>query len=160
MTNEEYLIRSQGKALALFGILPEQFYLLEVGEINTALEQRDLQAREKKEMWRLTNYILARPNFDPKRAIPTVEQFHPFPWDKDRIDPVRFIPYDEQIEFAIKKGKQDWIPNHWFEQSENYKHYVRKHGKSRGNRNAEKTAKRSPRQNEKVHPVKNSEISQ
>lgn len=98
---------------------------MEVGELNSALEVREHEDRIRKEEWRLTNYILARPHFDPKKAIPTLEQFHPFPWDKNKTDPVRFIPYDERIEFAIRKGRQDWIPDYWFERSENYKHLCR-----------------------------------
>lgn len=98
---------------------------MEVRELNQALEEWENDYRDRKEDWRLTNYILARPHFDPKRQVPTIEQFHPFPWDKNKKDPVRFIPYDEQIEFAIKKGRKEWIPNHWFEQSENYKHLAR-----------------------------------
>lgn len=109
----------------MFGILPDQFYLLEVGEINSALEQFELQERIRKEEWRLTNYIIARPHFDSNKIIPTVDQFHPFPWDKNKKDRVEFKSFDDRIALFIKKGKQDWIPDYWFERSENYKHLCR-----------------------------------
>lgn len=97
---------------------------MEVAELNTALEQREKEYRERKEDWRLTNYIIAKPYFDPKRPTPSIQSWMPFPWDKE-VSRVEWIPYDERIEFALRKGREDWIPNYWFERSTKYKHLCR-----------------------------------
>lgn len=98
---------------------------MEVGELNAALEQHETKEREHLEQRRFTNYIIASPNFDPKKAIPTITQFQPFPWDKDRLKSNKFDGYDVQIEFAMRRGVPDWIPNHWYAESENYKHLAK-----------------------------------
>jgi hypothetical protein len=122
---EEWLTKSQGKALALFGILPDTFWNMEVSELNAALEQHEAKDREYLEQRRLTNYIIAKPNFDPKKATPSMTQFQPFPWDKDRVKSHTFEGYDAQIEFAMRRGVTDWIPNYWYAQSETYKHLAK-----------------------------------
>lgn len=98
---------------------------MEVKELNLAFNDWEYDWKERKEEWRYTNYIIALPHFDPKKIIPTVEQFYPFPWDKNKKDRVEFKSFDDRIGLFIKKGKQDWIPDYWFERSENYKHLCR-----------------------------------
>jgi hypothetical protein len=63
---------------------------------------------------------------DPKKHIPTVEEFHPFPWDQEYKGKTQFIPYDEQIEFANRVGRPEWIPDFWYLNSEKYQHLARK----------------------------------
>jgi hypothetical protein len=99
---------------------------MEVYELNCALEEYEEERREKLIMWRRSNYIAAKPHFDPKIAIPTEEQFHPFPWDGSYAKEKKMIPYDQQIEFAIKNKVPDWIPDHWYKNSESYKHMAKK----------------------------------
>lgn len=110
-----------GKAI-LMGVSVLDFWLMEVYEMNQAIQEYEEERKEKLLMWRLSNYVMARPHFDPKKPIPSIESWHPFPWEKKGPSKSRFIPYDEQIEFAIKMGKAHWIPKHWYEQSENYTH--------------------------------------
>lgn len=98
---------------------------MEIYELNQALEEYEEERRERLTMWRMSNYIAARPHFDPKKSIPTIEQWHPFPWDKDYKKEVAFIPYDKQIEFALKVGRPEWIPNHWYLESEKYQHLAK-----------------------------------
>lgn len=99
---------------------------MEVYELNQALEEYEEERKERLMMWRMSNYIAARPHFDPKKPIPSLEEWHPFPWDKEYKKEVAFIPYDEQIEFAIKVGRPEWIPDFWYEHSTKYQHLVRK----------------------------------
>ena len=108
------------------GIPARDFWLMEVYELNQALEEYEEERRERLTMWRLSNYIAARPHFDPKQHIPTVEEWHPFPWDQEYKPQVEFIPYDEQIEFATRVGKPEWIPQFWYINSTKYQHLARK----------------------------------
>jgi len=99
---------------------------MECYELNQALQEWEEERKEKLMMWRHTNYIMASPHFDPKKHVPSIEEFHPFPWDSQYRKEQKIIPYDEQIEFAIKRKVPDWIPNHWYLNSEKYKHLAKK----------------------------------
>jgi hypothetical protein len=130
---------------------------MEVYELNVALEEYEDERRERLSMWRMANYYTALPHMDPKKHIPTVEEFHPFPWDSEFKRKVEFIPYDQQIEFAMKVGRPEWIPDFWYQNSENYQHLARKkedgkrliHDGHSGTKGAAKSAKASSRKNQK-----------
>lgn len=98
---------------------------MEVYELNQALEEYEEERKERLMMWRMSNYIAARPHFDPNKPIPTLEEWHPFPWDKEYKKEIEFISYDRQIEFAMKVGRPEWIPDFWYENSEKYQHLAR-----------------------------------
>jgi hypothetical protein len=107
------------------GVSVREFWLMEPYEFNQGLQEYEEERRERLIMWRRSNYISARPHFDPKQSIPTEEQFHPFPWDGVYTKEKKMIPYDEQIEFAIKKKVADWIPDHWYRHSTKYQHLAK-----------------------------------
>jgi hypothetical protein len=138
------------------GISAVDFWLMEIYELNQALQEYEEEKRERLMMWRLSNYIMAAPHFDPKKPMPTVEQWHPFPWDQETKSKRDFIPYDEQIEFTMKVGKPEWIPNHWYLNSEKYKHLAksaqdgktRTHARNSRTKRAPKSAEASPRKDQ------------
>lgn len=126
---------------------------MEIYELNQALQEYEEERRERLVMWRLSNYVAARPHFDPKKPIPSVEEFHPFPWDKTYKKESEFIPYDEQIEFAIKCQRQHWIPDFWYVNSTKYQHLARhgttdSHDGHSGIEGASITAEASPGENQ------------
>lgn len=98
---------------------------MEVRELNQAIEEWEAERREQLMQWRFSNYINAAPYFDPNKATPKIEDWYPFPWDESYQKPAEFIPFDKQIELLMKRGKQDWIPDYWFVNSDNYKHLCR-----------------------------------
>jgi hypothetical protein len=115
------LDKSLGRSI-LMGVSVREFWLMEIYELNQALQEYEEERKERLMMWRMSNYIAARPHFDPKKHVPSMEEWHPFPWDKEYRKEVAFIPYDQQIEFAIKVGRPDWIPDFWYQNSEKYQH--------------------------------------
>jgi len=98
---------------------------MEIYELNVALEEYEDERRERLTMWRLGAYYASLPYMDREKHIPSPQEFHPFPWDQEYKGKTQFIPYDEQIEFANRVGRPEWIPDFWYLNSEKYKHLAR-----------------------------------
>ncbi|AWW32175.1 hypothetical protein DN752_19640 [Echinicola strongylocentroti] len=70
--------------------------------------------REQMELWRLQTYYQAAHFFDPKKPTPTPQNWHPLPWDKQKKSETPFYTIEERIRIFKERGREDWIPKHWW----------------------------------------------
>lgn len=105
----------------MFGLSISEFWMMEVWEFAAIERVWEMKHREELMLWRKSAYFAAAHFFDSKKPTPEIQVWHPFPWDEVEDKSEKWIPYDDRIAFYIRVKRKDWIPQEWFDRSENYK---------------------------------------
>lgn len=107
--------------MTLFGLSLAEFWQMEIWEFTAIEKVWDQKHREELLLWRKSAYFAAAHFFDTKKATPQIEEWHPFPWDDVPDASEKWMNYDDRIELFDKVNRTHWIPQEWYNRSENFK---------------------------------------